>query len=265
MSNHDLYEQIPANDFPIRLHNNKNSDYTYPLHWHEHLELHFIFSGSAKLRCGEKYLELEQNDCAVINSGELHECAGGKCCYGCMILPPAFRENDRVIFHSLIRDDTVSELFKKIYSCFGKTEPCFKLRIKGFAFLLLSYLTENYAAERLSDAEYLERAKRLEPINKAIEYIGKNYTQDITSEAIARYVHMSSSHFCRLFKAAAGRTPKKYINDLRMSKAEDLLKYTAMTITETAMSCGYSDPNYFARIFRQVHGKSPNEYRKDIL
>lgn len=47
MNDLTLYEQIPKSSFPIRLLDFHNEPYTFPIHWHEHIEIHYIFSGTA--------------------------------------------------------------------------------------------------------------------------------------------------------------------------------------------------------------------------
>ena len=50
MNDLTLYEQIPKSSFPIRLLDFHNEPYTFPIHWHEHIEIHYIFSGTATIR-----------------------------------------------------------------------------------------------------------------------------------------------------------------------------------------------------------------------
>ena len=84
-------------------------------------------------------------------------------------------------------------------------------------------------------------------------------------DELARCSHMSSGHFSRMFKAVTGKTVKQYINELRLSKAAGLLKNTDMTVTETAIYCGFSDSNYFSRLFKRTYDKTPCEYRNSFF
>jgi len=71
----------------------------------------------------------------------------------------------------------------------------------------------------------------------------------------------SYAHLCRLFRAAYGITPVRYINNLRMDQAKLLLRDTTMTVSEIAYQVGLSDAGYFSRLFRKLTGHSPGRYR----
>lgn len=57
----------------------------------------------------------------------------------------------------------------------------------------------------------------------------------------------------------------KYINGIRIAKAEELLIGTDMPITDIAYMCGFSYSNYFARKFKQITGENPRDERKKAL
>ena len=57
-------------------------------------------------------------------------------------------------------------------------------------------------------------------------------------------------------------TPIKYLNELRIRNACQMLKNSNKNITEIAYDVGYSDSNYFSRVFKKVKGVSPSEYKE---
>ena len=73
-----LYEKIPHEQFSVRILLYKDNGYDFPLHWHEHTELHYIFKGYGRLRYGEEYFKVGEGELAVINGNELHRGMGGK-------------------------------------------------------------------------------------------------------------------------------------------------------------------------------------------
>mgnify|MGYP001943253646 FL=1 len=72
---------------------------------------------------------------------------------------------------------------------------------------------------------------------------------------------MSRSHFCRLFKEVTGQTLIEYVNDIRLSKAKAMLQDPNLSITEIALSTGFSDINYFSRLFKKTYQISPSGMR----
>jgi transcriptional regulator GlxA family with amidase domain len=76
--------------------------------------------------------------------------------------------------------------------------------------------------------------------------------------------HLSVSRYCFLFKRRFGVSPQKYILELRISTAKELLTSTDLPIKEIGSACGYADPHFFSRIFCKSCGVSPTEYRRGI-
>ena len=261
MNDISLYEKIPEEDFPIRILMTENSVCEFYLHWHEHTEIQYIFEGSAKLHYGDNAAVVGEKECCIINGNELHEGSGGLCTRGVIILRPSFFENNHIIFENIVKDSVVSELIENIFKEFKTKDTSSALAIKGYTYLLLTYLIRNHSAQTLTEATYRRHFEKLSKINKAVKYISENYSENITTEMLADMVHMSEGHFCHIFKEVTGKTAKEYMNEIRISKAELLLCETEMTVTEAAFCCGFSDANYFARIFKKYKGRTPSSVR----
>lgn len=67
---------------------------------------------------------------------------------------------------------------------------------------------------------------------------------------------------CRAFRAAYGTTPVRYINALKMEKAEELLSTTDLPVAEIALRCGIENPTYFARLHRARFGRQASASRR---
>ncbi len=263
MNNLTLYEKIPKSSFPIRLLDYSNEPYTFSIHWHEHIEIHYIFNGTATIRCADEIIELSDGDCVIVNGNELHQGMHGVCSYGCMILPPSFFDDTRIIFDRTFKDSRVTEMFTKIYESFRKQNAGYKHEIKGYANLLAAYLIQNHTREMLSENLYLNRIQKLDKINNAVQFINEHFTDKITTVELAKLTHLSEGHFCNIFKEATGMTAKEYINEVRIKNAAELISSTNMTITEAAMYSGFSDSNYFTKMFKKIMGKTPSSIRKN--
>lgn len=103
-----------------------------------------------------------------------------------------------------------------------------------------------------------------EEITKVIEYINQNYHHKISLASLSGYVNLSSGYLCRLFKSEVGISITKYINDLRMKKAMELIKKQEkeVSLKEIAISIGIEDQLYFSRLFRKYYGMAPSEYKQ---
>ncbi|CAI6084922.1 Protein-glutamate methylesterase/protein-glutamine glutaminase [Paenibacillus sp. JJ-100] len=81
----------------------------------------------------------------------------------------------------------------------------------------------------------------------------------LSSTAAAFYV--SPGHLGRLMKKETGQTFVEYLTQLRMKKAESLLKQTDLKGYEIGEQVGIPDPHYFSVLFKKQFGRSMNEYR----
>jgi AraC-like DNA-binding protein len=72
---------------------------------------------------------------------------------------------------------------------------------------------------------------------------------------------LSHEHLRRLFTERIGKTPMRYLIDLRMQRARELLAM-GFSVKETADKVGLPDQYYFSRLFRSTQGASPSGFRK---
>jgi Response regulator containing CheY-like receiver domain and AraC-type DNA-binding domain len=100
-----------------------------------------------------------------------------------------------------------------------------------------------------------------EIVDKAKDYIHKNYGKDITVKDLAIKFAINPNYFSTIFKQVTGVALTKYLTDIRIEKACQLLKHTQGTISEIAQTVGYEDSQYFYRVFKKTTGQTPLEYR----
>ena len=72
---------------------------------------------------------------------------------------------------------------------------------------------------------------------------------------------MKRNHCINLFNDAFGQSPIKYLTDIRISKARNLLESTDMSIGEIGKAVGCGDSQTFSKTFKQNVGFSPKKYR----
>ena len=97
----------------------------------------------------------------------------------------------------------------------------------------------------------------------AVDFIDHNYMdEEISLNKAAHVANVSAHHFSALFSQKMGQTFTEYLTDLRMSKAKELLRCTAMRSSEIAGEVGYKDAHYFSYLFKKTQGMTPSEYRK---
>lgn len=102
-------------------------------------------------------------------------------------------------------------------------------------------------------------------VNKAIDFIEKNYSRKITIEEIADYVGIDRKYLSSLFKDIIHSSPQNFLVNYRMNKACILLAENLLSITHVAHSVGYDDALLFSKMFKKYKGMSPTQYRKRLM
>ncbi len=98
---------------------------------------------------------------------------------------------------------------------------------------------------------------------KAMNFMKNNYNIGITIDDCAKHLNISRAYLRNLFYLETGVSPQKFLMNLKMERAEFLLK-TTYPITEIARAVGYDDVLQFSRIFSKYHNMSPKAYRKEL-
>ena len=79
---------------------------------------------------------------------------------------------------------------------------------------------------------------------------------------ISREVHISKYYLCRLFREATGTTFLEYLNDIRLSKAHQLLLETNLSIGEIAAKTGFSSGLRLSKVFHSSYHMPPSKFRR---
>ncbi|NOU96865.1 response regulator [Paenibacillus sp. LMG 31456] len=98
-------------------------------------------------------------------------------------------------------------------------------------------------------------------LDRAKSYIQRRFTEEISLEDVADFVHLNPHYFSKIFKQQVGETFIDFVTSLRIDKAKALIAMDHLSLKEVCYEVGYKDPNYFSRVFKKVTGVAPSEYR----
>ena len=99
----------------------------------------------------------------------------------------------------------------------------------------------------------------IQGIQRAIDYVEANITENIDFEEVAKQAYSSSFHFQRVFSILCGFPLGDYIRMRRLSLAGEELSKGKEKIIDMAMKYGYDTPESFSRAFTRFHGITPSE------
>jgi AraC family transcriptional regulator len=94
-------------------------------------------------------------------------------------------------------------------------------------------------------------------------YIDSNLQHTIHIRDLSAVARRSPAHFSRKFKQAVGESPHAYVVRRRLEKACHLMITSAVSLSEIALSVGFSDQAHLCRLFRQAFGQSPANWRRE--
>jgi AraC family transcriptional regulator len=140
---------------------------------------------------------------------------------------------------------------------------CGDLLAETLADTLAARLLNNYSTWSGSPSQITRRPKALDPrrLHRVLDHVEVNLTQEITIDQLASVALLSRYHFSRMFKAAMGCPPSRFIGKRRLVLAKSLLD-EGVSITQVAQMCRFSSESNFARAFRRATGLTPARYRE---
>lgn len=114
--------------------------------------------------------------------------------------------------------------------------------------------------QRIKNSSTHER--QLKWVMETNEFISTAYHQDLNLEQIARQVHCTPYHLCRVYKRYTGMTIYQHISHLRLHHALESLEHNTRDLTRLGANLGFSDHSHFSHKFRQAFGMTPSLYRR---
>src|SRR5690606_25734913 len=133
--------------------------------------------------------------------------------------------------------------------------------------IILSYLTQTYiylnrflvGQKPINVNEY----KHYQSVfNKFEKILNVDFLNDKSASSYAKKLNISQKHLNRIVKIITGKTTKQIIADRVLLEAKRQLIYTDKTLTEIAITLGYTDYAYFSRLFKKSENMKPSDFRK---
>lgn len=97
----------------------------------------------------------------------------------------------------------------------------------------------------------------------AMQLLEETTERTIGVPELAAHVGLSARQLLRLFAQIVGEGPARYHRRLRLEHARSLLRYTAISVTETSVAVGFESLAHFCRAYRQQYGQPPGSDRSE--
>lgn len=253
-------------------------------HYHEYIEMLYSIYSDVDVYINGKFTTFKSGDLLIINSGESHDMlfSRGDASYIVIkVLPEILYSSEQSVFEMkytmpfIIQNsnnkrhftkkelsdkyihDTVTRIMEEwLVKNYGY-ELSIRADILKIFLWVLRYWQEN-DLEALDRFDYSDDILRI--VQTALEYISKNYAE-VTASQLARYCNLSYSYFSRIFNKVMHQSFSEYLNHYRITKSEQMLCSTDMSVSEIAYAVGFSTPSYFIQQFKAKKNISPKQYR----
>ena len=251
-----------------------------PLHWHEEAELTLIVRGESTYTVPLESERVKEGDIVFVPPQVLHAVTtgGGEMDSDTFVFhmnllgaatadvctlrylaplsaqkltPPTVIRRDHPIYEPLLR------IIRDMNRTWETRDPGWELMIKAHLLTALALLMPHCA----KDSEELAlRTEHAEKIKTALEFMDKNYGEEIAIADVAAACYFSQYHFMRFFKKYMGMSCGEYLKNLRLEKAAQAFARGNTVILDVAMDSGFRNLSYFYREFQKKYGYTPKQF-----
>lgn len=157
---------------------------------------------------------------------------------------------------SLANTQRIEELFLSLWESWESKQPGHHFRCLSLFYRIME-LIEKQTYTPVHTAHY-------EKIRHAVEYLQRNYRDpNLSIGELCNLYEISDTYFRKRFYEEFHITPSKYLTNLRIDYAKDLLENGMCSIEQMAEKSGFCDPKYFCTVFKKATGQTPSEFRKN--
>ncbi|SHH89717.1 AraC-type DNA-binding protein [Clostridium grantii DSM 8605] len=294
MKNKPEFQRIQLNpNFPVtyvEMNSQPDIDLFY-CHWHPNIEIIYVDKGTISMKIDTQDFQLNTGDICIINPNQVHYGISANNTYcsvkllvisydilsmelnnpiyeryieplnsGRLLLP-------NVIPHISTKKDTPTwqlechQSISKLLSCISQDYIGKELAIQSSFLMLLATL---YRSDKLIGKAFIQNKTLSTREMNILNYLEEHFTESISIPVLASHFHVSEDYFYKLFKKITGQTPIKYILQLKIQYAKQLLKTTDISISDIGFQIGFESTSYFSKTFKKLTGFTPMTYRKII-
>ncbi len=242
----------------------------FPNHFHEHYVIGFVENGERLLSCKNRDYRIQKGNILLFNPGDNHTCRqsgdtlldyrGLNIAKEVMLgLTEELTGNQRLpVFSSnVISDEEIASYFCALHKLImdGSSE----FQKEENLLMLISVLIRTYDTPFSCLSEGMMHYR--EAVALSCAYMEEHFSESICLDELCRHAGASRSTLLRAFTKIRGVTPYRYLENVRIHKAKELLQQ-GVAPAETALRTGFSDQSHLSNYFQRFIGLSPGSYRE---
>ncbi len=238
-----------------------------PPHMHEAIEIIYVTDGTVEVGVGQELYHMEKGDFAIVFPNVIHHYQvfdSGKNRAIYLFLEPSLSNNyyDNLQKYSpeypIISKEHLHVDVINSVKAFVNLKDCNNMLIQAYMQVILAHV--------FSDMKMVEKEAigGDDLIYKAVEYVAKNFNEEISLDQMAYDLCVSKYVLSRLFAKTFHCNFNKYVNDVRLNHVVALLESKKDSITNIGLDAGFESQRTFNRVFKDRYKMTPREYRNKI-
>ena len=250
------------------------------LHYHNGLEFGYCRSGQGIFVIADKVRPFRAGDASVIDRSERHYAQStpgvtSDWTWAQMdviaLLSPLCRDMSVVDPSRLCgqsfpnvfspdRSPQICDLVRRFFDEIWASRPHREIQVRA---IVLDIMVELSRIKGLQSPVAPERGhSAAERIAPSLEYIAANYSRPVRVGELARRCALGATQFRKVFTVATGKSPQRYVAEMRVGMASAMLAGSSRPIGRTAAECGFATLSSFNRAFRAFARMTPREWRR---
>lgn len=244
----------------------KNSMHAPP-HLHEAVEMIYVTSGTLELGVGQELYHMETGDFAIVFPNVIHHYqvfSSGKNKGIYIFLEPSmmplYYDNLQKFSpeYPIIKKEDVHVDIVNAINTLADMENKNQFLVQAYIQVILAHV---FSIMKMIEKESVGSD---DIIYKAVEYVAKNFREEIYLDKMACDLGVSKYVLSRMFAKTFHCNFNQYINRVRLNYAIASLESTQDSITNICLDCGFESQRTFNRVFKERYKITPREYRNKI-
>ena len=259
-------------------------EFNFPLHYHDEYELNLIINAKgAKRIVGDHVDQIGDLELVLVGPNQSHAWFTNQCKsqeikevtiqWHKDLLDEKFLKRNQLSFIRKMFDlstkgilfskETIQHIYPRIVSLEKESGFDSVMALINILHDLSTSRSMRTLSETIynSDSQLNFNSRRIE---KAYDYMNKNFDKPVALGDIAKLVNMTEVSFSRFIKKRTGITFIDSLNEIRLGHASRILIDTTNSISEVSYSCGFNNISNFNRLFKKKKGCTPKEFRENF-
>lgn len=251
----------------------------YPNHWHPAIEIVMPVENGYKMFLSNDEVDLREGDICIVCPGCIHSIVAPETGRRIIFQPNTtflrnMRDTDLLISYMApymvitpeeypLIYDRLKEIMCEIRDEYMSGQSFSEVSIYSKVFEMIVLIGKNISnkTDEAKNDTIVAKEEYASVMLDICDYISAHCSEDLKLNDIASMSGFSKYYFERLFKQFTGVSFYKYVNQKRIAKAQDMLIEPGNSVTDVAISCGFTSISSFIRMFKLQKGCTPTDFK----